>query len=267
MADLPTDNEVFQQALAPEPTPTPEPASAPSSEPPQPSPPSAATPQGELPLKDAEGIPSWRLREEAEARRQAEDRARQLEERLNQLVTHVRQGEKQPDFFEDPNKATTEILGKMLQPFVEETRRQSMYNSRMIAETVHTPDAVSGAEQAFLSAMSDQSLDPVDYERVVQSPNRYDEVVKWHKRQNVLTSVGDDPNAWFESQLEARLADPQFQAQMLEKVRGGAARRPPVTELPPSLSNVTAARGNAADVVGDLSDASLWASVMGPPKR
>jgi hypothetical protein len=265
MADLPTDSEVFQQALAepPQPAPTPEPTPA-APEPPQPSPPAA---QEELPLRDAEGIPSWRLREEAEGRRQAEDRARQLEERLNKLTQHLQQTQKQPDFFDDPNKATMEIISRTLGPVMENIHRQNMAMGRMIAETTHGSDGVAAAEQAFLAAMSDQSLDPVDYERVVQSPNRYDAVVQWHKRQSVLGEVGNDPNAWFEQQLEARMADPQFQAKFMERVRSDAARRPPVTELPPSLSNVTAARGNASDVVGDLSDASLWASVMGPPKR
>jgi hypothetical protein len=265
MADQPTDAQVFQQALAPEPQPAPAPEPQPTPETPPPSPPGA--PQGELPLKDAEGVPSWRLREEAESRRQAEDRARQLEERLNQLQQHLQQSTKQPDFFDDPNKAVNETIARVLTPVLESVHRNQMAMGRMVAESVHTPDGVAQAEQAFLEAMSDQSLDPMDYERVVQSPNRYDAVVRWHKRQSVLGQVGEDPNAWFEHQLEQRMADPQFQAKWMERVRTDAAKRPPVTELPPSLSGVTAARGNADTVQGDMSDASLWASVMGPHKR
>jgi hypothetical protein len=271
MADEKTEEqlqrEMFDQALAPPapepPAPEPKPEPEPVAAPPPPVPPPVEPPEA--------AIPSWRLREEAEARRVAEDRARALEERLNQVAAHLQQSQKQPDFFENPDAATQAAVVRALSPFLteyqrttEENRRKQMYNDRILASTVHGADKVDEAERAFLEAKDAQSLDPVDYERVVQSPNRYDEVVKWHVRQSVYASVGDDPNAWFEKELENRLADPQFQAKMLEKVRSDAAKRPSSTRLPPSLSKVTAAEGNAPAGIGDLSDASLFAHAMGP---
>jgi hypothetical protein len=65
-------------------------------------------------------------------------------------------------------------------------------------------------------------------------------------------------------QFEARMADPQFQAKVLEKVRGDAPKRPAVTSLPPSLSKATAAAGNREEPLGDMSDASLFAYAMRP---
>jgi hypothetical protein len=192
----------------------------------------------------------------------AEDRARMLEERLNQVAQHIQQSQKQPDFFENPDQATQALVMKVLQPYAEETRRNLMYMGRMVASSMHGADKVEEAEQAFLKARTAESLDPADYERVVQSPNRYDAVVQWHRRQSVLSSVGDDPNAWFEKQLETKMADPQFQAKMLEKVRAGAAGRPAATKLPPSLSRTTAAASSGPEGVGDMSDASLFAYAM-----
>ena len=251
--------DLFQGAVAPEPAPPPtqvETAPEPAPVPAEPVPVAPPPEPGEA------AIPSWRLREEAEARRQAENRAAQLEARLNQVAEHLRQQQKKPDFFENPDQATQEIINRHLQPFVEEQRRTAMYLGKMMAEQAHGADKVGEAEAAFLQARDDMSLDPADYERVVQSPNRYDAVVQWHKRQSVLSSVGDDPNAWFEKQLEARMADPQFQASLMEKVRTGAAARPSVTKLPPSLSKATAASPNAEVTSGDLSDASLFAHAM-----
>jgi hypothetical protein len=276
MADLlPTqeglEDQLFQGAMetpaetAPaEPAPT-EPAAA---EPP----PAAVTEPVTAPvMPPVEHIPPWRLREESEARRVAEERNRQLEERLNQIATHLKQNEKPPNFFEDPNKVTQEMIQRSLQPVVEEQRRSMMYLSKMVASQAHGGDKVETAEQAFLEGMKAGSLDPADYERVVTSPNRYDAVVQWHKRQTVLTSVGDDPNAWFEKQLEAKMADPTFQAKMLEKVRGGAATRPGATTLPPSLSRVTAAaaNGNGKLTQADMSDENLFSFAMAPepPRR
>src|SRR5262245_50580942 len=165
--------EMFQQAAAPpEPIPKPEdtPAPAPPAPAPQPTPPPAAA----VPEPSEAAIPSWRLREEADARRAAEDRARQLEERLNQVAAHLQQSGKQPDFFEDPNRATQEAVLRTLGPYAEEVRRNFMYMGKMVASAVHGQEKVDKAEEAFLKAKDAETLDPVDYERVVQSPNRYD---------------------------------------------------------------------------------------------
>ena len=257
-----SSQELFQQTQAPE-TPTattPEPA-APQPERPG-EPPAAVPPVVPTPPTDGgqdAAIPSWRLREEAERARQAEARAGQLEERLRQILAHQEQQKKPPDFFESPEAVTQVLIERAIGPYAERTQQTFMYLGKMLANTAHGADKVEAAEQAFLKARAEQTLDPADYERVIGSPNRYDSVVQWHKRQSVLSSVGDDPAAWFEKQLEAKLADPKFQATMLEKVRNGAASRPAVTELPPSLSNATSAASNRSAPVGDMSDQSLFA--------
>jgi hypothetical protein len=253
--------ELFQHVLGDQPVETPAPAPAPEP-PPQPTEPPPAEKPAETPAEPVEAaIPSWRLREEAEARRAAEERARQLGDRLQQIEAHLRQNQKpqdKPDFFADPDGATQQVVLRHLAPFVQEMQRQTVAMGKSIADAVHGTDTVAEAEKAFLDAMNSEALDTVDYERVVRAPNRYDEVVKWHKRQTVLSSVGEDPNAWFEKQLETRMSDPTFQAKLLEKVRGDAAKRPSDIQLPPSLSRVTSAKGNS-EPIGDLSNDSLFA--------
>jgi hypothetical protein len=148
-----------------------------------------------------------------------------------------------------------------LAPYAEAQNKAAMANSQMLARYVHGADKVDAAEQAFLKAMNDRSLDPMEYEQVVQSPNRYDAVVQWHRRTQTFSQVGDDPAAWFEKQLEAKLADPAFQASLMEKVKGVA--KPGAVKLPPSLSKVTSAASNGGSTVdGDMSDASLFAQAM-----
>lgn len=263
----PTDQELFQSTQVPQPEPKDpaalvtdpalgeqKPVEKPVEKPVDP-------PAGD---KDA-AIPSWRLREEADARRAAETRAAELERRYNEVVAHLRQNQPKPaktDFFENPDGATEALIAKALAPYAEETRSTLLALGRMVASTTHGADKVEAAEKAFLDARAAQTLDVMDYEKVVQSANRYDAVVQWHKRQNVLASVGDDPAAWFERQLAERLADPKFQAQMLEKVRAGATANgaPGAVVLPPSLSRSTAVAPNRPDQIGDMSDASLWAA-------
>jgi len=253
-----TQQELFQQALAPPARPEPEQQVEPAAVPPEE--PAAPEPQQQAPMEP--GIPAWRLREEADARRAAEDRLRQLEEHVRQL-TAQQPAAKPTNFYDNPDQATNELIVRALAPFAQQTQQQLMAMGRMVAESVHTPDAVSKAEEAFLEAMNNQTLDPVDYERVVQAPNRYDAAVKWYQNQSILSTVGADPEAWFNARLEQQLADPKFQASMLEKVRAGAAGKPGAVKLPPSLSKATAAQPNGG-TVGDGSDASLWAYARAP---
>jgi hypothetical protein len=248
----PTQQELFEFATTPpaaEPEPQPTEVAAPEP---------APTPEPASP----ESVPSWRLREEAEARRLAEDRSRTLEERLNMIVTHLQQNQQKPDFFAKPEESVQALVQRAVQPMADEYRRGMIQMGHSIANAVHGADKVAAAENAFLEAMRAQTLDPMDYEKVVQAPNRYDAVVQWHTHHSVLSSVGNDPNAWFEKQLEARMSDPAFQAKLMEKVRGTAAARPGAVKLPPSLSRTTAAAGNAPEVEGDLSDQSLFAYAM-----
>jgi hypothetical protein len=204
------------------------------------------------------------LREEAEARRVAEDRARTLEARLNEVAAHLQQQQKgKPDFFANPDESVRALVQQALSPYAEQQNRAMMANSQMLARYVHGADKVDGAETAFLQAMNAHTLDPLEYEQVVQSPNRYDAVVQWHRRHQTFSQVGTDPAAWFEKQLEAKLADPAFQASLLEKVKSGvsASGKPGVVKIPPSLSKTAGGNGAGMDL-GDMSDASLFAQAM-----
>ena len=259
--------ELFEAATSPEPpAEKPEP-SAPAAEPESPSS-APAEPRASEPVRSdsaSESIPSWRLREEAEARRLAEDRARTLEQRYNEAMAHWRQQQPQPkapDFFADPQAYVQAAIQQSLQPIHMETHRAIQQLARGQAESVHGPEAVALAEQVFMEARDRRMLDPMDYERVVRAPNRFDACVEWYKRLYALHTVGNDPESWYQKRRDAELADPKFQAQYLERIRGDAATRPGVTKLPPSLSRSTAAASNGAGATGDLSHESLWASAM-----
>jgi len=191
-----------------------------------------------------------------------------VEERLNQVLMHLQQQQPQKPkapatFFEDPYQETSQMIMRAIQPFVEEQRKGQMAMGRSIAAMVHGQETVDKAEDAFLRARNEQTLDVADYERVVQASNRYDAVVDWYKRHNSYSVVGGDPQAWLEKAMEERMADPKFQAAFLERIRGDAAKRPGTVDIPPSLSRITSAQSTSERTVGDLSDASLWAYATG----
>ena len=276
LADPPTEPSASEPGPAPAQAPVPkepvpkEPAQAPApKEPATPTPPPAGT--VEPPKEAQESIPSWRLREEAEARRAAEDRSRKAEAQLAHIESLVRQQEAQqaarepakaPDFYADPEAAVQSMISQALEqtltPFVLESRKERMALAKSFAMREHTPEVVNAAEKAFMEANDAGTIDPYEYERVIASPNRWDACVDWHKRQQTLSTVGRDPNAWFEQQFEARMADPAFAAKVMEKVRGAAATRPGSVQLPPSLSRSGSAGPALDGPQGDLSDADLF---------
>jgi len=268
-----TDADLFKAATEEDggqPQPTEPPVPAPSAPEPTPEEPPAPAAEADSP------IPSWRLREEAEARRLAEQRASALEARLNEIVGHVNQfraqreeeerSKKVPDFYEDPKAATEAAVMNVLAPFVQENRRVLMALNRAVAIGTHKEETVNEAEKEFLTAIERGTLDTSEYESVVQSPNRYDAVVRWHRRHKTLGAVGDDPQAWFDRQLEERMKNPDFQARMLESIRGTAPPARPLgtgRRLPPSLSGVTSVAGNGVTRTGVLSDSDLWSHATG----
>lgn len=221
----------------------------------------------EKPEPKTEGIPSWRLKEEAEARRAADDRANRLERELEQL----RQQAKQPRQAEpeEPAKPPPEPWDPGYTEYVQKqaaAAAQERYQNAVLAmaeETAyvrHTQEVVEAAKKAFNQAIDSGTLDQADYARVKNAPNPYSAAVEWHKRQQVFSTVGNDPNAWLEKQLEERLKDPAYQAQLIERIRGTAQPGTrPVTQLPPSLNKATRAAASAED---DDSDAGLLKSAL-----
>jgi hypothetical protein len=113
--------------------------------------------------------------------------------------------------------------------------------------------------------MQSRELDPADYQKVVNSPNRYAAAVQWHQRQLAQAEIGDDPAA-YKARVEAEFLekygiDPaaykaKVEAEFLEKygIRPGEQAAPAVKPVMPS--NLTGARN-----VGSRSGPQ-WA---GPP--
>lgn len=220
----------------------------------------------EKPEPKTEGIPSWRLKEEAEARRAADERANRLEREMAELRQQVTQ---QSSKKAEPEQPAPEPWDPGYTEYVQNQAAaavQSRYEAAiqaMAKETAyarHTEEVVTAAEKAFVEANNSRTLDQADFHRVMNAPNRYSAVVEWHKRQQVFSTVGNDPNAWLEKQLEERLKDPAYQAQLIERIRGTAQPGTrPVTQLPPSLNKATRAAASAED---DDSDAGLLKSAL-----
>jgi hypothetical protein len=158
-----------------------------------------------------------------------------FERRMGQLVDAIspRQGPPPPpDFFDNPEAATRHSVVQTVSPEFERINQALHSFARDQAIDRFEEAKVNDAEQAFLGALRAGQLDPADYRRVVGSPNRYAEAVRWHHRQSARAEIGDDPSA-YKARLEASLRE-----QILAELGGAGAQR--FAQLAPS--NLAGAR-------------------------
>lgn len=143
----------------------------------------------------------------------------QLVQQLQQLTATLQRPKQEPapppDFYENPDAAVDHRISKAVSPEFDRLNGVLMHNSRLIASQLHTEDAVTAADKAFTEAYESRKLEPADYQRVISSPNIYDAAVKWHKRQQALAEIGDDPTSYrakIEAEIMAKLgAQPDVQ--------------------------------------------------------
>jgi hypothetical protein len=88
--------------------------------------------------------------------------------------------------------------------------------------------------------------------------------MNWHISRKVTSTVGADPNAWFEKTFEERLTkDEAFKAKVLAALHSSASGTPagrPAINLPPSLNKVAGSHGATGSDPddGDASDAATF---------
>lgn len=158
-----------------------------------------------------------------------ERRMAQLLERL----TPPQQPQQAPDWFDDPAKATQHAVAPHFQQF----EQVLMANAKLVAGVKFGDDEVEKAEQAFINAVQSQRIDPADYHKVVNHPNRYAAAVQWHKRQQAQAEIGDDPAAFREKVRQEVLAELQ---------NGGAAPNGQQAQALNLPSNLASARNVGA---------------------
>jgi hypothetical protein len=168
--------------------------------------------------------------------------------------------------FENPNEFLQHGVRQAVDPIRSEITALREEYSKKWAEKEHGPEKVKAAYDWVAQGM--QSRDPevsAVYQRAMQSMDPYGEILKAHQQKAVYSEIGNDPKAWFEKELEKRMADPQFASAQLQRIQAGVrapgAQTPNQIKLPPSIGKVPSSH-SASDNVGDMSDAGLFAHAM-----
>lgn len=147
--------------------------------------------------------------------------------------------------------------------YVQSVEQRMMLNARDAAEDRYGADAVKAAEEWFNTEAARGAIDPNEHRRINSSPNPFRAAVEAHRRVQTLSKVGDDPDKWFQSQLDQRLgSDPEFQKTVLSRLQGhaqsaqAAGQSAPVF-IPPS---VNAMAGSPARGETSISEDDIYAA-------
>ena len=134
--------------------------------------------------------------QEAEARALAAEQQAQYYE---QQQEHLRYQQQDPQGYD-----VQQFVGQQVSQ-VEAATRLNM--SKMLAVREHGQEKVQAAEQAFWAL---QGTDPAAFAQISEQfgtdPDPMGRVINWHTKQETLAKLGDDPEAYIEAQVQAKLA-------------------------------------------------------------
>jgi hypothetical protein len=206
------------------------------------------------------------VREEAE-RRVAETEARWQRqfEYMQRQAQPKPEPQAPPDLFENPTGFVDQNVRQQVDPVRAEVQQMREFFSRRDAERDHGADKVRASYDWVAQGIANRDPDVITaYNRAMQSPHPFDVLVTAHQQRVVHQTIGNDPNAWFEKELERRMgSDPQFAAKFQQSRQASSQPQGSITKLPPSLRNTPSARGNGADAdSSDMSDAALFRHAM-----
>lgn len=222
----------------------------------------------EQPVEDKDGqVPSWRLREVAEARRAAEAKADAEAKRNATLELQLRQLSDRLAGLEKPKEQTKqEEIDPLIDPQGFAKRIESSFNQRLTEIQLNNNLALAHVrhgekfEKAYEALLqSAQTGNRQLVSQLTSQPNPGEAIVKWYSDQETLREVGGDPASYKQKLLDEALKNPEFLAKAIEAAKvsaGGQSKPNNVTQLPPSLSRVAGSAATEA-VNGEISVEAL----------
>jgi hypothetical protein len=188
----------------------------------------------------------WQTRVE-QLQEEANRRYQTLEQQLQSLQQVRQQPQQQtqiepPDFNVDPEGALSFHLQRQQAAFVN----QMLNQSEIMARDKFGDELVDAALKAAQAAgATNQFMD---------KPHPWGELVKWHKRQQTLQRVGEDPDAY-----EARVRKEEREKVLAELKAGGQAAAA-APKFPGSLATATGQGEQGAHLTEEAAMGSIFAS-------
>lgn len=215
------------------------------------------------PERESHRVPLVELLNEREKRQAEQRRAEILAQQIEQLRQQIQPPQQQiPDQFADPqayNNYWEQRFQQQQAQFNQLAQNMRAENSLARAHDKHG-DVFEKAYQAVMDRA--QQGDRQAAQMIVNAPDPGTAMVAWYKREQTLSTVGDDPQAFTQRVLEEALNNPEFLAKALEKAKGVASTQPTQQiKIPPSLNKATSAA--RSDDTGPVSDMAMYHHAIG----
>ena len=170
------------------------------------------------------------MREEAEARRRADERIQRAERERDDILRQLaaarqpqQQPQKAPDLFENPSGYVQNQIRPIADQISQRMQLQAEAFSQQMATMAFGAEKVSAAKQALTDGM--HRGDPnarAAWEQAMQSAHPYDVITRWHMNNETMREVGGDLTSYKKRVLEEALKDPEYQRQVIEASKGSA---------------------------------------------
>lgn len=182
-----------------------------------------------------------RLHLEADARAKAYEQVSQRQPQP-QYQQPQPQAYEPPDFNLDPEGALNFHLQRQHQAYTNMMLNQS----EIMARDKFGDELVDAALKSAQSANVTNTF--------MDKPHPWGELVKWYKRQQTLSVVGDDPEA-YRTKIEA-----EVRAKVLAELKAGGASGQPAPKFPGSLATATGQGEQGAHLTEEAAMGSIFAS-------
>lgn len=178
-----------------------------------------------------------------------EARNKVYEQQLQQFMQQPRhqpqpppQAEPPPDFYTDPEAAFNHRIQTVQQQYTNMLLNQS----EVMARDKFGDEIVDAALKAAQAAGTTHTF--------MNQPHPWGELVKWHKRQQTLQVVGDDPEAY------RKKVEEEVRQKVLAELKAGGASGQPAPKFPGSLANATGQGEHGAHLTEEAAMGSIFAS-------
>jgi hypothetical protein len=192
-------------------------------------------------------VPSWRLAEESQRRRDAENALNELRNEFRNVQMQMMQmrapqqpqeAQEAPDIFADPQG----FVQNLQQSFDQRLKGLQLEQSLRFAHLQHG-EKFNEAYNAFTDYVT-KTRDQASYQRVMASSDPGDALVQWYKDQTLQKELGgSDLNTFIQKRQEEWLKDPAVQAKVIEAFKATQQAQTPsnIINTPPSLSRAPSA--------------------------
>jgi len=222
---------------------------------------------------NAAQVPSWRVREINEEKRQLAERVTKFESDAAQWQREQQELRQRLASLEKPSEPAAKP-DPLLDPdgyekYLENKFEEKLLNNHRESSLAQAHRTYKGEfEEAYAAAQ--KQVDPALKARMQQSRDPGETLMQWHRQNKMHAEVGNDPNAYFNKRFDDYLSDPANQAKVLERIRGGVQssnqngnRQPAPVNLPPSLTRATNASADVSADDNDISNDALWRHANG----